>query len=84
MRKDTGKTLYSEEASGDRNATPPRESRTLRHVPASIKSNPPGGSKVPALTLVELMAAHEPPLQYTQVKLGLNGSCLDFFMFWSM
>jgi hypothetical protein len=27
------------------------------------------------------MAAHAPPLQYAQVKLGLSGSCLDYLCF---
>jgi hypothetical protein len=27
------------------------------------------------------MAAHSPPLQYAQIKLGPNGSCLDFLCF---
>ena len=27
------------------------------------------------------MAAHDPPIPYAQVKLGPNGSCLDFICF---
>jgi hypothetical protein len=33
------------------------------------------------VTIVELMAAHAPPLSYNQVKLGPNGACLDFLCF---
>jgi hypothetical protein len=58
------------------------ESRTFRHVPPSIKAILHGArSKYPSLTVAELMAAHEPPLQYAQVKLGPSGSCLDFLCF---
>jgi hypothetical protein len=31
----------------------------------------------------ELMAAHSPPLQYAQIKLGPSGSCLDYLCFGS-
>jgi hypothetical protein len=55
------------------------EPRTFRHVPAAIKNILRGArSKYPSLTVVEVMGAHVPPLQYAQVKLGPNGSCLDF------
>ncbi len=33
------------------------------------------------MTIAELMAAHDPPLTYGQVKLGPNGSCLDYLCF---
>jgi hypothetical protein len=59
-----------------------RESRTFRHVPPSIKAILRGvRSKYPSVTIAEMMAAHDPPLQYTQVKLGPSGSCLDFLCF---
>jgi hypothetical protein len=59
-----------------------RESRTFRHVPSSIKTILRGArSKYPSLTIAELMAAHDPPLLYAQVKLGPSGSCLDFLCF---
>jgi hypothetical protein len=58
------------------------ESRTFRHVPPAIKRILQGArSKYPAVTIAEIMAAHSPPLQYAQVKLGPNGSCLDYFCF---
>lgn len=56
--------------------------KTFRHVPASIKAILRGvRSKYPSVTIAELMAAHEPPLQYAQVKLGPSGSCLDYLCF---
>jgi hypothetical protein len=56
--------------------------RTFRHVPASIKAILRGvRSKYPSVTIAELMAAHSPALQYTQVKLGPSGSCLDYLCF---
>jgi hypothetical protein len=59
-----------------------QESRTFRHVPAAIKSILRGArSKYPTVTVAELMAAHDPPLQYTQVRLGPSGSCLDYLCF---
>jgi hypothetical protein len=60
----------------------PRESRTFRHVPAAIRTALRGvRTKYPAITIAELMAAHDPPLTYGQVKLGPNGSCLDYLCF---
>jgi hypothetical protein len=59
-----------------------RESRSYRHVPASIKTVLQGArTKYPSLTVAELMAANVPPLTYSQVKLGPSGSCLDFLCF---
>jgi hypothetical protein len=56
--------------------------RLFRHVPAPIKAILRGvRSKYPAVTIAELMAAHSPPLQYNQIKLGPNGSCLDYLCF---
>jgi hypothetical protein len=58
------------------------ESRTFRHVPPSIKTALRGvRTKYPAITIAELMVAHDPPLTYAQVKLGPNGSCLDYLCF---
>jgi hypothetical protein len=58
------------------------KNRTFRHVPAAIKLILKGvRSKYPAVTVAELMAAHDPPLQYAQVKLGPSGSCLDYLCF---
>jgi hypothetical protein len=63
-------------------SNPPRESRTFRHVPPAIKTILRGvKSKYPALTIAEIMAAHDPPLTYGQVKLGPNGSCLEYLCF---
>jgi hypothetical protein len=33
------------------------------------------------VTIADLMAAHIPPLQYAQIKLGPNGACLDYICF---
>jgi hypothetical protein len=44
--------------------------KTFRHVPPPIKTILQGGrSKYPVITIAEIMAAHAPPLLYTQVKL---------------
>jgi hypothetical protein len=79
----SGEPSYGPETgrAGSRTQT---ESRTFRHVPAAIKTILRGArSKYPALTMAELMAAHSPPLQYAQIKLGPSGSCLDFLCFGS-
>jgi hypothetical protein len=50
------------------------------YVPTSIKGILRGAhSKYPSMvTIVDLMGTRIPsPLQYAQVKLGPNGSCLD-------
>jgi hypothetical protein len=63
-------------------ALPRGESRIFRHIPPSIKAVLRGvKSKYPAVTIAEIMAAHDPPLSYGQVKLGPNGSCLDYLCF---
>jgi hypothetical protein len=55
------------------------ESKSFWNVPPTIKTLLRGArSKCPSLTITKLMAAHEPALQYAQVKLGPSGSCLDF------
>jgi hypothetical protein len=86
MGQGTGEASYSNEHEGGTGAAPPvreaREARSFRHVPPPIKAILQGArSKYPSLTIAELMAAHEPPLQYAQVKLGPSGSCLDFLCF---
>jgi hypothetical protein len=59
-----------------------RESRIFRHVPPSIKTVLRGvKSKYPSVTIADIMAAHDPPLSYGQVKLGPKGSCLDYLCF---
>jgi hypothetical protein len=59
-----------------------QESRAFCHVPLSIKAALHGvRSKYPTVTIADLMAAHDPPLPYLQVKLGPSGSCLDFLCF---
>jgi hypothetical protein len=59
-----------------------QETRTFRHVPPSVKAVLRGvRSKYPSVTVAELMAAHDPPLQYSNVKMGPNGSCLDYLCF---
>jgi hypothetical protein len=83
LGQDSGEGPYSEDRGGGlRTSASPMESRTFRHVPSSIKAILRGArSKYPSLTVAELMAAHKEPLQYAQVKLGPNGSCLDFLCF---
>jgi hypothetical protein len=67
---------------GTASARASSEPRTFRHVPLAIKKILQGvRSKYPAVTIAEIMAAHSPPLQYAQIKLGPNGSCLDFLCF---
>jgi hypothetical protein len=84
MGQDTGEPSYSNkrrQTTGG-TGTSRAEVRTFRHVPASIKTILQGvRSKYPTVTIAEHMAAHEPPLQYAQVKLGPSGSCLDFLCF---
>jgi hypothetical protein len=56
--------------------------RIYNSVPPAIKTVLTGArSKYPRLTVSELMLAHVPPLQYSQVKLGPNGACLDYLCF---
>jgi hypothetical protein len=83
LGQDSGESSYSPDTGAAGNRAP-TETRTFRHVPTAIKTILRGArSKYPALTMAELMAAHTPPLQYAQVKLGPNGSCLDFLCFGS-
>jgi hypothetical protein len=74
---------YPERRPPPNNTAPGTEvSRTFRHVPASIKAILRGvRSKYPSVTIAELMAAPSPPLQYRQIRLGPNGSCLDYLCF---
>jgi hypothetical protein len=59
-----------------------RETRIFRHVPAAVKTALWGArSKYPTLTVQELMAAHDPPLPYAQIKMGPSGTCLDYLCF---
>lgn len=63
-------------------AMPSPGPRTFHHVPASIKAILRGvRSKYPLVMIAELMAAHLPALQYTQVKPGPSGLCLDYLCF---
>jgi hypothetical protein len=83
LGQDSSESSYSPDTGSTRGRAP-SESRTFRHVPAVIKTILRGArSKYPALTMAELMAAHDPPLQYAQIKLGPSGSCLDFLCFGS-
>jgi len=69
-------------AGGTNNNTP--VPRLFRHVPPTIKTSLAGArSKYPSITVAELMAAHDPPLQYSAVKMGPNGTCLDYLCFGS-
>jgi hypothetical protein len=82
LGQDAGEPSKGNNGPLNTNIVPTRESRVFRHVPPSIKTAPRGvKSKYPAVTIAELMAAHDPPLTYAQVKLGPNGSCLDYLCF---
>jgi hypothetical protein len=82
MGQDSGEASHSNDTGGTSRPATTTESRTFRHVPAAIKTILRGArSKYPMLTIAEIMAAHEPPLQYAQVKMGPAGSCLDFLCF---
>jgi hypothetical protein len=77
--QDSGEPSHSPDTGAGGQARARSEPRTFRHVPAAIKTILRGArSKYPSLTVAELMGAHVPPLQYAQVKLGPNGSCLNF------
>jgi hypothetical protein len=82
LGQDSGEASYSPETGATTGGRASSESRTFRHVPAAIKTILRGAqSKYPAVTMAEIMAAHNPPLQYAQAKLGPSGSCLDFLCF---
>jgi hypothetical protein len=83
LGQDSRESSYSPKtgATGGQTQT---ESRTFHHVLAAIKAILRGvRSKYPAVTMAEMMAAHSPPLQYAQIKLGPSGSCLDYLCFGS-
>jgi hypothetical protein len=81
-RDPSGETDHEGQDKGPPGERTSSESRTFRHVPPAIKAILRGvRSKHPAVTISELMAAHSPPLQYAQVKLGPNGSCMDYICF---
>jgi hypothetical protein len=83
LGQDPGESSYSPDTGSAGNRAP-TETRTFRHVTAAIKTILRGArSKYPVLTMAELMAAHQPPLQCAQVKLGPTESCLDFLCFGS-
>jgi hypothetical protein len=83
LGQDSGESSYGPET-GATVGRAQTENRTFRHVPAAIKTILRGvRSKYPALTMAEMMAAHSPPLQYAQIKLGPSGSCLDYLCFGS-
>jgi hypothetical protein len=79
LGQESGQPSYSSDTGAEAVPRTRSEPRTFRHVPAAIKTILRGArSKYPSLTVAELMGAHVPPLQYAQVKLGPNGSCLDY------
>jgi hypothetical protein len=82
LGQDAGEPSEGNNGPFETGIAPTREIKIFRHMPASIKTALWGvKSKYPAVTIAELMAAHEPPLTYAQVKLGPNGSCLDYLCF---
>jgi hypothetical protein len=82
LGSDLEDTAYGRPETGPPGGRTQTESRTFRHVPAAIKTILRGvRSKHPAVTIAEIMAAHVPPLQYAQVKLGPAGSCMDYLCF---
>jgi hypothetical protein len=84
LGQDSGESSYSPETGAVGGQTSSTASRTFRHVPTAIKAILRGvRSKYPSVTIAELMAAHSPPLQYAQIKLGPSGSCMDFLCFGS-
>lgn len=83
LGQDFSKSSYSPNIGSAGNRAP-MEDRIFQHIPAAIKTIlRVARSKYLALTMAELKAAHTPPLQYAQVKLGPNGICLDFLYFGS-
>lgn len=75
LGQDLEEVSYSPDTGASTGTTRARSNKPQNfwHVPTAIKAILWGAqSKYPALTIAE------PPLQYAQVKLGLNGSCLDY------
>jgi hypothetical protein len=84
LGQDPGEASFNRESGGASEERATTGPRNFRHVPPAIKTILQGArSKYPALTVADLMSAHQPPLQYAQVKLGPAGSCLDFLCFGS-
>jgi hypothetical protein len=82
LGQDPDDASYQEQEAGPSKGRTLIESRTFRHVPPSIRKILLGvRSKHPAVTIAEIMAAHSPPLQYAQIRLGPLGSCLDYLCF---
>jgi hypothetical protein len=66
--------------------SPSKEARKslkiYKYVVPTIKTSLTGArSKYPTLTISDLMAATSPPLQYSQVRIGSAGACLDYLCF---
>jgi hypothetical protein len=74
LGQEPGQPSYSSDTGAEQAGSRTRsEPHTFWHVPPAIKTILRGArSKYPSLTVVELMEAHVPPLQYAQVKLGPN------------
>jgi hypothetical protein len=82
LGQDAGEPSEGNDGPRDGGVASSRENRTFRHVPSSIKAILKGvKSKYPAVTIADIIAAHNPPLTYGQVNLGPNGSCLDYLCF---
>jgi hypothetical protein len=78
MGQDPGEASYSNNMSQGTQTAMPSEGWTFCHVPPEIKAILRGArSKYPTVTVAEIMAAHEPPLQYGQIRLGPAGSWLS-------
>jgi hypothetical protein len=79
LGQDSGEPSHSNEGRSSLRSEAKEGPRLFRHVPAAIKTILGGArTKYPSVTVAEMMAAHHPPLLYGQVKLGPNGSCLDY------
>jgi hypothetical protein len=84
LGKDLGVASHELEAGTGDGGRTQMGAKTFRHVPAAIKTILRGArSKYLALTIADLMGAHESPLQYAQVKMGPDGACVDFLCFGS-
>jgi hypothetical protein len=71
LGQDSGKGSHSDETRTGARSESHTGPHLFRHVPAAIKTNLQGArTKHPSLTVSELMAVHQPPLQYGQVKHG--------------
>jgi hypothetical protein len=55
------------------------EPKVFRGVPREVSEAMPDAlNQFPNLTMSDIMAATDPPTTYQQIRLGQNGSCLDF------